>query len=74
MCGAGDPTTRNGLAMHVYACNASMIDRSFDDADGDLLIGNISTSLITVSLLFSSTTTRRSDDYDRIRSDTRRTA
>lgn len=39
MCGAGEPTTRNGIAMHLYACNASMNDRAFYDADGDLLIG-----------------------------------
>ncbi|KAI6238633.1 Homogentisate 1,2-dioxygenase [Aphelenchoides fujianensis] len=38
VCGAGDTTTRSGLAVHVFACNAGMRDRCFYDADGDLLI------------------------------------
>jgi len=36
--GAGDPTAGPGWAVHLYAANASMADRSFSDADGDLLI------------------------------------
>jgi hypothetical protein len=36
--GAGDPTAGPGYAVHLYAANASMSDRSFSDADGDLLI------------------------------------
>jgi homogentisate 1,2-dioxygenase len=36
--GAGDPTTGPGYAVHLYAANADMVDRSFSDADGDLLI------------------------------------
>ncbi|XP_014679905.1 PREDICTED: homogentisate 1,2-dioxygenase-like, partial [Priapulus caudatus] len=28
LAGAGDAMTRNGLAIHIYACNASMIDRA----------------------------------------------
>jgi homogentisate 1,2-dioxygenase len=36
--GAGDPTTGPGYAVHLYAANADMIDRSFSDADGDLLV------------------------------------
>lgn len=39
LCGAGDPKMRQGLAVHVYLCNASMKDRAFYNADGDLLIG-----------------------------------
>lgn len=39
VCGAGDPKTKNGLAIHVYSCNESMSDRAFYDSDGDLLIG-----------------------------------
>ena len=39
VCGAGDPRTRHGLAVHVYACNADMDDKCFYNADGDLLIG-----------------------------------
>ncbi|MEM1414831.1 MAG: iron-containing alcohol dehydrogenase [Myxococcota bacterium] len=36
--GQGDPDTRAGLAIHLYACNASMEDRVFYDADGELLV------------------------------------
>lgn len=36
--GAGDPTTRTGFAIHVYAATADMVDRAFTDIDGDLLI------------------------------------
>lgn len=39
VCGAGDPRTRHGLAVHVYACNAAMKDKCFYNADGDFLIG-----------------------------------
>lgn len=38
ICGAGDPKTRNGIAIHVYLCNASMQDRAFYNSDGDFLI------------------------------------
>ena len=27
LAGAGDPRTINGIAIHVYACNASMKDK-----------------------------------------------
>ena len=40
VCGAGAPSTRNGLAVHVYGCNASMTDSCLQNADGDFLIGN----------------------------------
>ncbi|HEY8041755.1 MAG TPA: iron-containing alcohol dehydrogenase [Polyangiaceae bacterium] len=36
--GAGDPTAGPGYAVHLYAANADMTDRSFADADGDLLV------------------------------------
>ncbi len=36
--GAGDPVSREGLAIHLYAANASMGDKCFHDADGDLLL------------------------------------
>ena len=36
--GQGDPDTRQGLAIHLYACNVSMEDRVFYDADGELLV------------------------------------
>jgi homogentisate 1,2-dioxygenase len=37
-CGAGSIETKAGLACHMYACNKSMEDRAFYNADGDLLI------------------------------------
>ena len=36
--GAGDPTVRLGMAIHNFACNKSMKNRCFYNADGDLLI------------------------------------
>ncbi|MDT0451249.1 homogentisate 1,2-dioxygenase [Streptomyces hesseae] len=36
--GNGDVTQRAGMAVHLYAANASMTDRVFSDADGELLI------------------------------------
>lgn len=36
--GAGDPGELRGMAVYVYVANADMIDRSFHDADGDLMI------------------------------------
>jgi homogentisate 1,2-dioxygenase len=36
--GNGDPALQTGAAVHVYAANASMHDRFFYDADGELLI------------------------------------
>lgn len=39
VCGAGDPRTRSGVAVHVYLCNASMRDKAFYNSDGDLLVG-----------------------------------
>uniref|UniRef100_A0A7N6A4N2 Homogentisate 1,2-dioxygenase n=1 Tax=Anabas testudineus TaxID=64144 RepID=A0A7N6A4N2_ANATE len=38
ICGAGDTKSRNGIAIHVYTCNSSMIDRCFNNSDGDFLI------------------------------------
>ncbi|KAL7645037.1 UNVERIFIED_CONTAM: hypothetical protein RMT77_003407 [Armadillidium vulgare] len=38
VCGAGDPTTRNGIAIHVYVCNKSMKDSAIYNADGDFLL------------------------------------
>ena len=38
MAGAGGPATKEGLAIHLYACNAPMVDLAFMDADGDLLV------------------------------------
>lgn len=36
--GNGDPAGQAGVAIHIYAANASMTDRFFYDADGELLI------------------------------------
>ncbi|HJR71598.1 MAG TPA: homogentisate 1,2-dioxygenase, partial [Gammaproteobacteria bacterium] len=36
--GNGDPAQQMGAAIHLYAANASMVDRFFYDADGELLI------------------------------------
>ncbi|MGR4884497.1 homogentisate 1,2-dioxygenase [Streptomyces sp. LARHCF249] len=36
--GNGDATQRTGMAIHLYAANASMADRVFSDSDGELLI------------------------------------
>jgi homogentisate 1,2-dioxygenase len=37
MAGNGDVRTRAGMAAHIYAASASMVDRYFVDADGELL-------------------------------------
>lgn len=36
--GNGDATQRTGLAIHLYAANASMTDRVFSNSDGELLV------------------------------------
>jgi homogentisate 1,2-dioxygenase len=36
--GNGDPSMQTGIAIHLYACNRSMGERFFYDADGELLI------------------------------------
>lgn len=41
ICGAGDPRNRNGIAVHMYLCNASMEDSAFYNSDGDFLIGEL---------------------------------
>ncbi|EUC47438.1 hypothetical protein COCMIDRAFT_34972 [Bipolaris oryzae ATCC 44560] len=38
ICGSGDPSLREGLAVHIYACNKSMDRRAFVNSDGDWLI------------------------------------
>lgn len=39
LCGAGQPATRNGMAIHIYACNIDMSNKSMQNSDGDFLIG-----------------------------------
>ncbi|MDG1479377.1 MAG: homogentisate 1,2-dioxygenase [Myxococcota bacterium] len=36
--GAGDPSTRRGAAIHLYAASADMTDAAFANIDGDLLV------------------------------------
>ena len=38
IAGNGNASAQVGIAIHVYACNRSMRDRHFYDADGELLI------------------------------------
>jgi homogentisate 1,2-dioxygenase len=38
MAGNGDPFAQSGCGIHTYAANASMDDRFFYDADGELLV------------------------------------
>lgn len=38
IAGAGDASMKNGMAIHYYLCNTSMLDESFMNSDGDLLI------------------------------------
>jgi len=38
VCGAGDPKSRHGVAVHIYLCNKSMENRAFYNSDGDFLI------------------------------------
>ncbi|KAK0383487.1 hypothetical protein NLU13_9398 [Sarocladium strictum] len=36
--GHGDPTTKDGLAIHIFAANCDMQNRAFCNHDGDMLI------------------------------------
>jgi homogentisate 1,2-dioxygenase len=38
IAGNGDVFSQNGIGIHIYACNASMSDRYFYNADGEMLI------------------------------------
>ena len=38
MAGNGDPTTKSGLAVYVYNCNASMVNSALMNSDGEMLI------------------------------------
>jgi homogentisate 1,2-dioxygenase len=38
IAGNGDLFSQVGMAVHIYACNASMTDRFFYNADGELLV------------------------------------
>ncbi|KAJ3079247.1 hypothetical protein HK102_003925, partial [Quaeritorhiza haematococci] len=38
VCGAGDPSMKNGLAIYVYLANTSMVDTAMYNSDGEFLI------------------------------------
>lgn len=38
ICGAGDPRTRHGVAVHVFCCDISMKDKCMYNSDGNFLI------------------------------------
>ncbi|KAJ6483829.1 homogentisate 1,2-dioxygenase [Mycena vitilis] len=38
LAGNGDPTLKEGLAIHIYTANASMENKAFCNNDGDMLI------------------------------------
>lgn len=38
VCGHGDPTLKEGLAIHMYSANTSMHKKAFCNNDGDMLI------------------------------------
>jgi homogentisate 1,2-dioxygenase len=38
LAGNGEPTAREGLAIHIYAANCSMENKAFCNNDGDILI------------------------------------
>jgi homogentisate 1,2-dioxygenase len=40
IAGAGDPSSKSGIAIHIYSANQNMIDKAFYNSDGDFLIGN----------------------------------
>src|SRR5262245_51418001 len=46
MAGCGDLVSQTGAGIHIYACNASMRDRFFYNADGEMLIVPQSGSLL----------------------------
>lgn len=52
VCGAGDPRSRHGLAVHIYSCNGSMDSSAFYNSDGDFLIGE--NSFITFEIFMVS--------------------
>lgn len=37
LCGAGDASMKNGLSIHLFACNASMKDEAFYNSDAEML-------------------------------------
>ena len=51
VCGAGEPSVKEGVAIHIYAFNAPMTDRAFCNADGELLaVPQLGALLVTTEL------------------------
>merc|ERR1712137_455088 len=38
ICGAGDPSSREGVAIYIFTANANMENKSFYSSDGDFLL------------------------------------
>ena len=38
---SGEPSTGNGLAIHIYTANQDMNHKAFYNSDGDFLIGKV---------------------------------
>lgn len=38
ICGSGEPTENEGLAIHIYTCSKDMDKRSFSSIDGEMMI------------------------------------
>lgn len=51
ICGNGSPITQSGAAIHIYRATASMVDRHFLDADGELILMPDSGTLLVVTEL-----------------------
>lgn len=37
LCGAGEPSLKSGISIHLFAFNTSMKDEAFYNSDGDML-------------------------------------
>ena len=68
MVGNGDPAMQTGVGIHFYAANASMQDRFFHDADGELLIvpraTNAETQLVIRPTKFAMETMIQHENYE----------
>jgi homogentisate 1,2-dioxygenase len=51
VAGAGDPSLKEGMSIYNYAINSSMVNRAFNNSDGELLIvPQVGTLYITTEL------------------------
>lgn len=53
IAGSGDPTLREGLAVHSFLCNKSMTKRATVNSDGDYLIVAQEGNLVCLPFFFS---------------------